>query len=142
MSVDAGHSSVYGAVPMPSLIDVESEVITLEGSLSQMRGKDLPLEAIGGFLGSARGLYVRQLDPNRICTETGQPWGPFVERAQVLPPLPPHLLFRLERIIKIAEQAFEGIHPHERALMQKGMARIPTEEEDENTFQCYSLPQE
>jgi|GEM_PF-4153772 len=126
----------------------------LEGRLSELRGNEIPLEVIGGLLEDARLLYIRQLDPQRPYRgnylkgreAAGQPCGPVVPWDQVLPPFSIEILERLENVIRIAEEAFNGFNKNERALMREGKARIPTHHEmGREDFYCghvYSLDQE
>ncbi len=105
------------------------KVYGIERQVSEMHGKDLPVEKIGALLDAARRLYLRQVDPNRLCPVTGQPRGPLVEWNEVILPFDGGLLERLETAIETLERAFNGSNPDDPALMKKGLARVPTEKE-------------
>mgnify|MGYP001547637047 CR=1 FL=1 len=106
-----------------------NSVACLEKQVCELQGTPQPIETIGSLLDHARRLYLRQLDPNRICPISGQAKGPHVEWDEVLPPFDGQLLKRLETIIATLERAFDGCNPKDPEYMKQGLAYVPTDKE-------------
>jgi hypothetical protein len=110
--------------------ECEGMVSTVERQVRAMQQqRATPITEIGALLDHARRLYLRQVDPNRICLRTGQPMGPMVEKDEVLPPFNGGLLDRLEEAIECLENAFDGVHPDDSEFMKNDLAHVPTEQE-------------
>jgi len=105
-------------------------VALLEKRFYPLQGEIVSLDSIGEILEEARRLYIRQLDPALI------PIAPVVLRQEMLEPFPEHIVYRLGRVIKIAECAFDGylngdLQP---SLMKNNQVKIPTDKEIEAEY--------